>query len=265
MPPPDYAQQIPVRVIAHILGVSPDLSDTFTGWVRDVLEFADDHDRRVHGVQGLLAVLHRRGRQAHSVDPGDDLLSELLQTEVDGAPIEDSLVLGAAALVLIAGVDTTWSAIGSSLWHLATHPDDRKPHGRGPRRHAAGRRGAVARLLARDHGARRDRGRRVRRVPHEGGGQDPHELPRRQPRPRGVRGRRRRHPRPGPQPPRGLRLRASTAAPAPTWRAWSCGWPSRSGWRRIPEFRLADGDEVTWAGGQVRGPRRLPCPEVVPR
>jgi cytochrome P450 len=26
---------------------------------------------------------------------------------------------------------------------------------------------------------------------------------------------------------------------------------------RIPEFRLA-GDEVTWAGGQVRGPRRLP-------
>ena len=31
-----------------------------------------------------------------------------------------------AALVLIAGVDTTWSAIGSSLWHLATHPEDRQ-------------------------------------------------------------------------------------------------------------------------------------------
>ena len=27
---------------------------------------------------------------------------------------------------------------------------------------------------------------------------------------------------------------------------------------RIPEFRLADGAEVTWAGGQVRGPRQLP-------
>ncbi|MFM8649677.1 MAG: hypothetical protein ACKODY_07915 [Actinomycetota bacterium] len=38
----DYAQQIPVRVIAHILGVPEDLSDTFTGWVRDVLEFAYD-------------------------------------------------------------------------------------------------------------------------------------------------------------------------------------------------------------------------------
>ena len=27
---------------------------------------------------------------------------------------------------------------------------------------------------------------------------------------------------------------------------------------RIPEFGLAEGAEVTWAGGQVRGPRQLP-------
>mgnify|MGYP003340957522 CR=1 FL=1 len=27
---------------------------------------------------------------------------------------------------MIAGVDTTWSAIGSSLWHLARHPEDRR-------------------------------------------------------------------------------------------------------------------------------------------
>ena len=29
-------------------------------------------------------------------------------------------------LLMIAGIDTTWSAIGASLWHLAQHPDDRK-------------------------------------------------------------------------------------------------------------------------------------------
>jgi cytochrome P450 len=27
-------------------------------------------------------------------------------------------------LLLIAGIDTTWSTIGASLYHLATHPDD---------------------------------------------------------------------------------------------------------------------------------------------
>lgn len=40
--------------------------------------------------------------------------------------MDDGIILGIAALVLIAGVDTTWSAIGSSLWHLATHPEDQK-------------------------------------------------------------------------------------------------------------------------------------------
>jgi cytochrome P450 len=120
----DYAQQIPVRVIAHILGVQPDLADTFTGWVRDVLEFADDMDRRVRAIEALIdyftaQIEDRRAR------PGDDLLSYLLQADIDGAPVEEGIVLGVAALLLIAGVDTTWSAIGSSLWHLATHDDDR--------------------------------------------------------------------------------------------------------------------------------------------
>ena len=27
---------------------------------------------------------------------------------------------------------------------------------------------------------------------------------------------------------------------------------------RIPEFRLTEGGDVTWAGGQVRGPRTVP-------
>ena len=121
----DYAQQIPVRVIAHILGVSPDLSDTFTGWVRDVLEFADDAERRQRGAEGLLNYFVGQLEERRS-NPGDDLWSERLTTAVVGAPGDDGIVLGMAALALIAGVDTTWSAIGSSLWHLATHPEDRK-------------------------------------------------------------------------------------------------------------------------------------------
>jgi cytochrome P450 len=121
----DYAQQIPVRVIARILGVSSEMSDSFTGWVRDVLEFADDDERRSQGADQLLEYFESQLDQRRRA-PGDDLLSELLQTEVDGAPLDEAIILGMAALILIAGVDTTWSAIGSSLWHLATHPDDQK-------------------------------------------------------------------------------------------------------------------------------------------
>ncbi|MEY4224361.1 MAG: hypothetical protein RIS33_1295 [Actinomycetota bacterium] len=120
----DYAQQIPVRVIAHILGVPPELSDTFTGWVRDVLEFAYDPERRRRGVMGVVGFF-QNALADRRVNPSDDLISELLHTEVDGAPIDDSVIIGMCSLLLIAGVDTTWSAIGSSLWHLASHPEDR--------------------------------------------------------------------------------------------------------------------------------------------
>ena len=39
--------------------------------------------------------------------------------------MSEELIVGEAALLLVAGVDTTWSAIGSSLFHLASHPEDR--------------------------------------------------------------------------------------------------------------------------------------------
>ena len=57
---------------------------------------------------------------------GTDLISELLHTEVDGEPVPDELVVGIAALTLIAGIDTTWSGIGAALFHLASHEADRR-------------------------------------------------------------------------------------------------------------------------------------------
>ena len=42
------------------------------------------------------------------------------------AKITPEVVVGITNLLIIAGIDTTWSSIGSSLWHLATHPADRE-------------------------------------------------------------------------------------------------------------------------------------------
>ena len=120
----EYAQQIPARVIAGVLGVPPDMSDTFTGWVRDVLEFAHDNERRSRGRDAIVGYLIAQV-EARRTEPGDDLISSLLHTEVEGAPVPDAHVIGTAALTLIAGVDTTWSSIGAALWHLAANPSDR--------------------------------------------------------------------------------------------------------------------------------------------
>jgi cytochrome P450 len=120
-----YAQQIPVRVIGVMLGVPEDMSDTFTSWVRDVLEFAHDGERRT-AARAELVTYFMGEMEARRGSDGTDLISTLLRTEHDGAPVPDAHVLGTVALTLVAGVDTTWSGIGSALWHLATHPDDRR-------------------------------------------------------------------------------------------------------------------------------------------
>jgi cytochrome P450 len=251
----DFAQQIPVRVIAAILGVPSSLADTFTGWVRDVLEFADDHVRRRRGMEGLIGFFMEEVSRRKS-EPGDDLLSDLLHSEVDGAPVEDSVVLGVAALVLIAGVDTTWSAIGSSLWHLATHPEDRRLLVDQPvlmpvaieellRAYSPV---TMARVVTDDlvfAGCPMKAGDRVlmnfpaaNRDPEEFENADMVILERAL----------NRHLAFG----SGIHRCAGSNLARMELRVALEEWLAR-----IPEFRLADGAEVTWAGGQVRGPRQL--------
>jgi cytochrome P450 len=260
----DYAQQIPVRVIARILGVESELADTFTGWVRDVLEFADDPVRRRHGTEQLMQYfIGEVARRRH--EPGDDLLSELLQTEVEGAPLDEAIVLGAAALVLIAGIDTTWSAIGASLWHLATHPEDRRRLVAEPelmptaveellRAYAPV---TMARMVTEDieyGGCPMKEGDKVL-MAFPAANRDPEVFERAD---EVVLDRaHNRHVAFG----SGIHRCAGSNLARMELRVALEEWL-----RRIPEFELAPGMEVTWAGGQVRGPRQLPVvfPPVSP-
>jgi cytochrome P450 len=252
----DYAQRIPSRVISWMLGVPDDLSDTFTGWVRDTLEFGHDPERSVpawNAIAGFFiqAVEDRRKQ------PGDDLVSELLRAEVDGDPVPDVHVLGTLALILVAGVDTTWSAIGSAMWHLATHEDDRRRLAADPALIPT----AVEELLRAYSPVTMAR---IATEDTEVGGCPVHAGDKVL-----------------------LNFPAANRDPAAFERAdevvidrqvnrhvaFGVGIHRCAGsnlarmelrvaveeWlRRIPEFRLVDGAPVTWAGGQVRGPRSVP-------
>jgi len=60
----------------------------------------------------------------HIANPRDDFTSYLLNVEVGGQKLAPEHVRGTMVLTLVAGIDTTWSAIGAAIWHLATHPAD---------------------------------------------------------------------------------------------------------------------------------------------
>jgi cytochrome P450 len=117
-----YAQHIPVRVIAHMLGVPAEDGDRFRGFIHRILERAGQNEEPVPPEETMVfyileQIALRRGA------PSDDLIGFLLDAEIDGVPLTDEHVLGTIALILLAGIDTTWSAIGASIWHLAQNPD----------------------------------------------------------------------------------------------------------------------------------------------
>lgn len=119
-----YAQMIPARVISAMLGVPVDMADEFTGWVRGVLEVGlTDPAVRVENRNNIIKFFTSQIADRKANPRTDDLITELLAATHDGVPVPDDYVAGVCNLMLVAGVDTTWSAIGSSLWHLAQHPD----------------------------------------------------------------------------------------------------------------------------------------------
>ena len=123
-----YAQIIPSRVIASMLGIPPEMAGEFTEWVRGFLEFgATDPELRNESARKIFTYLYER-IQEHQQNPDsyDDLISYLLGSTVEGEPVPVEHVLGTCFLILVAGIDTTWSSIGSALWHLAQHPEDRR-------------------------------------------------------------------------------------------------------------------------------------------
>jgi cytochrome P450 len=122
----DYAQHIPVRVIADMLGFPPEDGPQFREFVNDLLEginlASEEREERIGRLfDYLLEQVHD-----HLDRPRQDLTTYLLEAEIFGQKLTADHVVGTMALLLIAGIDTTWSAIGSSLWHLARVPGDRR-------------------------------------------------------------------------------------------------------------------------------------------
>jgi cytochrome P450 len=122
----DYAQEIPVRVIAHMLGVPEQEGDLFRRWIHEILEVGITEPAVLMRAIGETTKYFAAEVEKRRAAPRDDLISYLAQVRIDGAPLDEDHLLGALRLLLIAGIDTTWSAIGSCFWHLAQHPEDRR-------------------------------------------------------------------------------------------------------------------------------------------
>jgi cytochrome P450 len=255
----EYAQHIPVRVIVRMLGFPEKDADIFRKFIHQVLEDVDQSPEERQAViqNGEIDEYMDAQIADHQAHPRDDLTSFLLEAEIDGNKLQTEHIRGTMTLLMIAGIDTTWSAIGASLWHLAQNPEDRKKLATEPglmetaveeflRAYAPV---TMARLVATDfdfHGKQLREGDWLL-LPFPSANRDPEAF----------------------EDPDAVRLDREQNRHA----AFGLGIHRCLGsnlarmelrvaleeWlNRYPDFELADPGAVTWSAGQVRGPRTLP-------
>ena len=117
------AAPLPSTIVGELIGVPEEHLESFRGWTEQFIaiqgpeDFADAAAR----IYGLFAEL-LADRKRH---PRDDLMSALIEAEIDGERLTDEELLGFSFLLLIAGNDTTTSLIGNGTELLAHHPDQR--------------------------------------------------------------------------------------------------------------------------------------------
>ena len=120
-----YSQHIPVHGICQLLGVPESDADMFRDWIFRNFQIGPRDNAVKQQVQEEMDAYHEQKLNERLLEPKDDLLTLIAHAEIDGEPVSMELKKGYVGLQIIAGIDTTWSVIGSGLWHFGQHADQR--------------------------------------------------------------------------------------------------------------------------------------------
>jgi cytochrome P450 len=116
-----FAKRYPLRVITELLGIPRQDEDRMAAWAKAMLNAVVDPagtSRANAEFTDYVTPLVEQ-RRTH---PGDDLLSAIVNEEVEGHRLDDDHVFGFLRLLFPAGVDTTWLALGSLMTAVLQQP-----------------------------------------------------------------------------------------------------------------------------------------------
>ena len=126
----DLASVIGVPAIVTIdwLGLDVDDWRRYSRALHSVLAHRVGSPEHAHAVEVDIPWMERTITEAIAErrrEPRDDVISILLEAEVDGQPITDDAVYSIVELLISGGVGTTASLVSQTLVHLYEHPDQR--------------------------------------------------------------------------------------------------------------------------------------------
>jgi cytochrome P450 len=119
------AAPFPITVIAELLGVDEADREDFRRWSDAAIESPDLPPAETMAALGELSgfiVEHIRAKRDR---PGEDLVSLLVQAEVDGCPLSKEELFMFLLTLLVAGNETTRTLLSGSALVLDEHPDQR--------------------------------------------------------------------------------------------------------------------------------------------
>jgi cytochrome P450 len=124
----DFAAAFPTMVIADLLGVPTNDHERFRAWVESVITIDPgaiasnaDAPSLTELFTYLQGVIDERERQRR-----DDMISALLDADVDGERLGKGELLGFVLLLLAAGFETTKNLIGNGIAILGERPELRR-------------------------------------------------------------------------------------------------------------------------------------------
>ncbi|WP_432969371.1 cytochrome P450 [Dactylosporangium sp. CA-233914] len=126
----DFAYPLPVTAICRLLGVPREDQPRFHHWADAIIETVDpatgtfaERQRTRTRINAELGAYLDGLADAHARRPGDDLISGMLTDTGPGAPMSRADLISTAALLLIAGHETTVNLIANGTLTLLRHPD----------------------------------------------------------------------------------------------------------------------------------------------
>ncbi len=124
----EFTALLPTTVVGTMLGIPADRHDDARQWTDDLLTREPGNPvpppAAAEGAMQIAVLAHQLAA-ARRERPADDILSTLVEAEIDGAPLTDQQVIGFCLLLITGGHETTSKLIANGIRLFASHPDQR--------------------------------------------------------------------------------------------------------------------------------------------
>lgn len=120
----DFARPLPVTVFLKFMGLPLEMTDTFVKWVVSLIQFAE-RDKAVETMAEIEAYLSTVIKEKRA-KPDNGAISHIVNGQIDGEPLKERDVYGFVFFLFIAGIDTVYAAMNNTWVWLARNPDRRR-------------------------------------------------------------------------------------------------------------------------------------------